>query len=392
MARSRLFPAIALLVCMAGGADAATAKKPYPVYWVDVSTSTQSIPGMGGGGFIAGLFGKKLTGPQKEMMLRLVSPHTATEPKADHLVPAGFSPGPSLPLRTPAADPGDERVEAEDVPPPMEKPKARLLIYWGCGETVRKGQPKILDTASMTPAAFAKSFAGRTPTRQSPPSPKKGWTYARWPERERGGDIAADSSLVGEHRVEGSYLPVPIQFSLSPAQDFMAPVEFSPLQKGSNGSLLVSWKPIPTATAYYAVAMGHDEAKGETILWSSSEVMESGFGLLDYLTPSDVARFTKEKVLLPPQKTSCGIPPVFPADGGGVLTFIAYGEEQNFSRPPRPKAPKKPWNPDWTVKVRYKSTAILPLITPDDSLPKGETKGDSPAKGVGDAIRGIFGW
>lgn len=370
---------------------AAPTPKGYPVYWVDVATSSQSVPGMEGGGIIAGLFGKGLTGPRKELLLRLASPLTADAPTGEHLVPEGFKPGPSLPLIPPRQDVG-EPVKGEDAPQPFEKPKGRLLIYWGCGETVRPGQPKVLETAKMSPGAFAKAFAGRTPSRQSPPSARKGWTFARWPDRDGGEEIPPDASLVGEHRVEGNFLPKPIRFSLTSSQDFMPPVEFSPLAKGKNGSISVSWKPIPAAVAYYAVAMGHDEAKGDTILWSSSEVMESGFGLLDYLPPSDITRFLKEKVLLPPGKAGCTIPPVFPGEGGGVLTFIAYGTEQNISHPPRPKSAPKSWSPDWAVKVRYKSTAILPLLASDDQSPKGETKGDSPARGVGEAIKGLFGW
>ena len=37
--------------------------------------------------------------------------------------------------------------------------------------------------------------------------------------------------------------------------------------------------------------------------------------------------------------------------------MIAYGDEANFSDPPRPADPKIPWKINWTVKARFKSTA-----------------------------------
>lgn len=47
--------------------------------------------------------------------------------------------------------------------------------------------------------------------------------------------------------------------------------------------------------------------------------------------------------------------------GSPFLSFIAYGDEANFVHPPRPKDPKVPWEQQWTVKARFKSTASLLL-------------------------------
>jgi len=48
-----------------------------------------------------------------------------------------------------------------------------------------------------------------------------------------------------------------------------------------------------------------------------------------------------------------------------MLQFIAYGEELNLAQPPKPKDPKQPWNPRWSVKVRLKSTGMTTLMAGD---------------------------
>ena len=58
-----------------------------------------------------------------------------------------------------------------------------------------------------------------------------------------------------------------------------------------------------------------------------------------------------------PQTTTCTVPKeAADAAKAGFLQMVAYGHEANFSYPPRPANPKTPWNIQWEVKVRYKST------------------------------------
>jgi hypothetical protein len=364
----------------------------------------------------AGLFGGKgAFGPKRDLLLQLESPRQAGEPAANHGIPPGQNMGAALPLLTPTSEKSEYVPTERSTPEQHEKPKARMLIYWGCGETVGKGQPKVIDTAKMSPADFGKAFAGRTPTRQTPPSPHKGWTYSEWPNRDDHTEIPKESSLVGSHKISGNYV-TDIPFSLDKQRDYMAPVVFSPLQAMANGALKVEWQSIPTAIGYFASAMGHNQETGESIFWSSSEVPEMGFALQDYLTPGDVSRFIKEKVVMPPSRTTCTVPPVFPNGQGGMLQFIAYGEELNLAYPPKPKDPKKAWQPEWAVKVRLKSTGMTALMAGDEegvsrgkgtskrkqrSVPadeeekqiqEGDDTGSKKSKGVGESIRGLFGF
>ena len=97
---------------------------------------------------------------------------------------------------------------------------------------------------------------------------------------------------------------------------------------------------------------GKDE---EMVLWTSSELPDTGFGLTDYQTNAAVDRWLREKVLLPAGTTQCTVPKgVFPGEGG-MLRMIAYGNELNLVHPPRPTDPKAVWEPNWALKVRVKS-------------------------------------
>lgn len=398
--------------------------KPYPHYWISVATSNQIIPGMssemagmasifgGGGGF---------DGPRRDLNLQLESPRTVTAlPEAFHDIPPGQNMGKTLPLMTPKNEVvPSQPPEREYKPDKHEKGKIRLLYYWGCGDTIGAGQPRVFDSEKNNPADMARIFKGRTPTVQTPPSVHKGWTYGEWPYADERTTIPKDSSLVGEHRIRGNYT-IDIPFSLDTKRDFMAPVEFSTVQTTAAGTTKLEWKRIPTAIGYFATAMGSDGNSGDTVMWSASEVPENGMALMDYLTPGDVQRFIKDRVVMEPSRTSCTVPPIFKNSQGAMLQFIAYGEQLDLVHPPKPKDPKHNWHPEWSVKVRLKSTAMTPLgietgeresyeksssrksrskSRPDqddvsEQSSDGEKTGSKKSKerGAGDAIRGIFGF
>ncbi|MBI5485155.1 MAG: hypothetical protein HY888_11930, partial [Deltaproteobacteria bacterium] len=338
------FLTTALMVAATAGAAPKETKKPYPHYWLSIATVNQSMPGMPAEMTgMAGLFGGKSSfGPKRELLLQLESPQTTPEkPSAQDEIPPGQKMGAALPLVTPKVEKTPHEQGERRPPEQYEKPKARMLIYWGCGENIGKGQPKVIDTSKMGMAEFGQAFSGRTPTHQTPPAPRKGWTYGEWPNRDDRTDIPADSSLVGAHRVKGNYT-IDIPFSLDAKRDFMAPVEFTSISSTAGTATKVDWKEVPTAIGYFATAMGHNQSTGETIFWSASEVPETGFALLDYLTPADVSRFIKDKVVMPTSRTTCTVPPVFKDAEGAMLQFIAYGEELNLAHPPKPKLTRQP--------------------------------------------------
>jgi hypothetical protein len=121
-----------------------------------------------------------------------------------------------------------------------------------------------------------------------------------------------------------------------------------------------------------------------------------------------VQRFIREKVLMPTSRTSCTIPAgVFKDVDGAMLQFMAYGEELNLVHPPKPKDPKQPWNPQWSVKVRLKSTGSSPLVeaeergsrsskkrpAADDGAEQEQQPSDNKkGGGMMDGLKGMFGF
>lgn len=360
-------------------------------YWMSIATQNMTIPGMsredaGMAAMMGGMGIGGMGGPQRSLVLQLVGPGTPPGPQARHEIPPGQKMGAALPLRTPETARGTARGEPGEIQQQPEKPKGRMLIYWGCGEEVRAGQPRVLDVAKMSAQDYAMAFSGRAIPRQTPPSPRSGWTYGDWPNEDKPIRVPADSSLQGDHAVRGNYTP-DIRFQLDARRDFMDPVVFSKVEGGTADAIRLQWKSIPTATGYFALAMGSNEGAGDMVFWSSSEIEEAGWALLDYLPNAAVRQLVRDKVILPPDVIQCAIPRgIFRQASGAMLQFIAYGDELNLAQPPRPRDPKAPWNPVWTAKVRLKSTGMLALGEERES-PRSRASGrreapSAPARGT----------
>jgi hypothetical protein len=429
------------LAAIAGIAGAQATKGPAQVVkppvaqgWIDVATFTGfGMPGMGGGGGAPSpmsMMGSMFGGGQAQkntfgntqtstggrwVDVTLYTSRNPSLPEALQAVPAGTQLAPTLKLVAPriekaAPSPTDEGV----VPHEMERPKGKLYLYWGCGENVRPGQPRVLDIATAKPDDFGKFFVSRRAT-------QRGAHLAAgrpvWPNETDFRMVPPNASLVGEHAFSGQGVPESFKFAIPAAQDLMPEIALKQTDVG--GATQLEWTALPTARAYFIAAMG---AKGggtgapdtaEMVFWTSSEVPETGSGLIDYQTNPAVDRWLQEKVLLAPSVTRCMVPKgIFGQQGGGMLRMIAYGNELNLAYPPRPTDPKIAWEPEWAVKVRVKSVAnaILgmdmsgmqqrgggatqaPAQRPADAPPAGsEPKKDEPPKvDPVNILRGILG-
>ena len=361
--------------------------------WMDVSTGGMAgmpeleIPGMGGlmGGIMGALGGKGKdagggkTGTHYYGAAR--TPHmmpprildvalwNSLKPGVDAVqnVPAGLRMGDSLPLMPVQLETTVLQREPGEVPPDMEPPKGRLLMYWGCGNAVRAGQPRILDFSKLSTGniqAFGTAFSGRfAPDRGA--KVKSG--YAVFPNERDQKSIPKRGSLVGEHRVSGDGIPASFKFSLGPEQDVMPGIALQ--STGSlQDSIALSWGNVDNARAYYLHAMSTQG--NDIILWSSSENGDSGMGLFDYLSNATIERWTKERVLLHSSVNQCNIPKGILAgqgkaagdkDSAAFLRMIAYGGEYNVIYPPRPTDPKVAWDQEWSVRLRLKSHTMAML-------------------------------
>lgn len=315
---------------------------------------------------------------------------------AEQLVPAGLGVGKSIPLLPPP--PGERSEGGEDSTLP--EVEVTLHQYWGCGATVRPGQPKTMTLRIKGGKVGVDGSIARgqyVPDRDIDSDPK----YALWPNKKNSGRPSDGSSMVGEHRITGPGVPESLVFKLGPEADFMPGIQLE-TQGETSDSIMTRWQPVDRARAYFlqAVAMQDEH---NYVFWSSAEVPGAGFELVNYLTGSYIDKWLKQKVLLAPATTSCAIPKgIFAAKqqsgeerGVAGLNMIAYGPETNITWPPRPTDPKQPWDPEWNVRVRTKATATAVLGVDfsgmEGAQPDGERGEQKPEEGKGKKLlRGLL--
>lgn len=385
---NRLAAGAAVAVLAAGVADAQQQQVvtgPVAVYW----TSAQTVSGMGAmgsgqGSAMSMMFGARAGQAQKTLELDLGSSlRPSGAPAAEHAVPPGLKSGRSLPLVTPQAR-GAEPTDRDPETQQFERPRGRMLIYWGCGERARPGQPVVFDFSTIGTNAPMPTLSTLSVRTMQPPSTSRHATYGGWPNERARMRPPPDGSLVGDHVVTGNYSPE-IRFSLGQNQDFLEPLVLTRNEPTASGSIQLQWRPVPRAQAYYASAMGSD-GEETMIMWSSSEVQSVAFEIPDYLAPSEVERLLRQRALMTPQTTSCTVPQEVARalSEGGMLRMVALGDEANFVHPQRPSDPKVPWNIEWTAKVRYSSTYMGMLGM--DLFGAGNADGD-PSGGEGQGGR-----
>ena len=323
-----------------------------PVARYDMRAGTVSGMGaMGGNPMAMMMGGGRGNTVQHELYLRLGSSNAANPapPKADHFMPPNARLGKSVALVTPR----EERAP-EELP---QRPKGRMLIYWGCGEHAPAGQPVIIDFARLAAGQMPPGIWGGAAVRDWGPTLQNSRTFGRWPA-EDGKFVKADSSLPGLHRVAGNYSP---EISFTLAKDFMQPLSVRHTSQPS-GATLLNWTGIPEATGYLATLFGGKQGPrgemGDMVMWASSATRAFGGGLSDWLTPAQVAGLVRDRTVLPPTATSCTVPAEVKRDAPDFRmgTLTAFGPMEEFSYPPRPANARAAWNLEWTARIRHKST------------------------------------
>lgn len=362
---------------------------PIARYTIDAGT-VSGIGAMGGGGGLGAALNMMRGGSQvaHEMTLRLGSTRASTgAPKADHFLPDAMRMGKSVPLMTPAAG-----TPGRDVPggvPDGRMPRGRLLLFWGCGEHAPKGQPVVIDFSKLAqgqvpPGLYAKAL--NLPDDWSVLA-SNSTTYGDWPNARDTKTVPANASLLGAHRVASTYAPE-ISFTLQ--NDFMEALRPTTSAMASN-AVGLNWNAVPSATGYYAWAMGAkmdrngaDGQPTDMVWWTSSATQQFGGQLADWIAPSTVARLIAARTVMPPSQTSCTIPAEVKAAGGEMLmtTLYAYGPQADFAYPPRPASPKVAWKPEWIARVRFRAHAMVMAGTPGmgstaDDTAQGQTQPQS---------------
>lgn len=376
-------------------------KTPKTQVWIDVAThSLAGMPDMGFmGGMAMGAFGGKRGGnaygstrytgsPGQHLDIAVLNSLKPGVP-AQQAIPPGLKLGKSLELLPYKESAG------RDVPPGETTDfKVRILIYWGCGSTVRNGQPTVIEMSSSDGKLKASgAMQGRyVPDRTA----KVGPGYVTWPNEKNRQDVASDASLIGDHAITGEGMPESLKFQLATSQDFMPKIDLRSAGDVDSG-ITWNWQSVSQARGYFLHAVGQ---KGDaTVFWSSAETGDAGAGIMDYLPPSTVDKWIKERVLLGPEARSCAMPKgIFGAvggrggdDTGGMLRMVAFGPETHFVYPPKPANPATPWDPEWNVRVRVKSTAIFPIGMDMSGMEEqGDAQEEEKPESKMKLLKGIF--
>lgn len=349
--------ALVLLLATAAGAQQQEVRPPIAQLWMDVATNTFAIPGaprIPSAPSTQNTFGNTRFTPGRYVDVAL---RVRTRPQgiqATQAIPQRMNMGASLPLEpfrpgstpTPGGPPD---------PSQQQQPRGRVSLYWGCSADVRSGQPRILDFATATPTQWQSVYQGRyVPERGATAEPGN----SLWPNDRDKRMLPEGNSLQGDHAVTGEGIPAGFRFSIGPNQDLMPAIDLS-VQGETQGSILLQWRSIPAARSYFITAFGNKD--NDYVIWTSSELPEAGVALLDYLSPANVDRWTADKVLLPASASQCAVPKGIFAGVDAFLRMIAHGQELNLVSPPRPTDPRVPWEQQWAVRVRVKSTVATVL-------------------------------
>ena len=429
--RHALFLALAATLVALPAASQKGTKNPPTNLYIDVATHNMAgMPDMGGmlgglGGFMAKRMGGAETTKPTYPTTRAggmtgqyldIALHNALKPgiEAQELIPGGLNLGKSLTLiPIEPSKPGEATTPGGKVP----DVEVKISEYWGCGAAIRPGQPKVAtfkvkggtvngkggmqgmdfqSTGSLSKGLFA-------PDRDIDLKP--GYVY--WPNRKHGKQVPNGARLAGEHRITGDGIPASMQFQVEQGADFM-PKLMLRSQGEATAAVGLSWPSVDRARAYFITGM-HMQMLGENSFalttWSSAEVAGAGSDLHAYLTGGYIDKWLKQKILLPSTATSCTIPRGIFAGASnvegqqmtmpGMLMMTAYGPESWITYPPKPADPKQPWNPEWSVRLRAKSTATAMLGLDFGGMEQQEDDEGQPQQqqkpGMKGLLKGILG-
>ncbi|MCC7435592.1 MAG: hypothetical protein IT363_12975 [Methanoregulaceae archaeon] len=269
--------------------------------------------------------------PSRILNMRLWSPSIAPKEAFAYVEPpAGLKQGKKLDLelyRPTAAEPGKRKGDVFD---PDATPEFTIKMYWGSSETVREGQPRVIEWKGLTAEQkAAMRQMARDAQAESDYFYKPDWTTAFWPTKKQPGQIDAAASLVGTYTLTTNYCGN-VAIDAPQNVNFLAPYEITApdLEKKVDltKALKFQWKSIPYSLGQSAsiVAM---EGKNTLIMWSSSEVFVEGLmGDMGFLQMSEVRDFVERTIFMAGERTAVDVPAgIFKEADFVMMNMVGYG-------------------------------------------------------------------
>lgn len=334
----------------------------------------RTYSGMGAGGvmgMVGSMFGKQGTSVSKLMDLRLASPADIPDGySAEHTVPDGMRIGPRLPLKGERRATGGSGGETTH-----DEPEGRILIYWGCSETVAKGQPQVIDVKAMSKSMSPEVMAmvqqaqsrkgGGKPSNSESLPPRTVWWPAGDPDFK---GIPTEASAVGEHVVKASFMNEDIRYTIDGGLDFLEPLNLK-ADGDLKSAVSLRWDGLSRVKGYNLNAVGATEK--EIVIWMAER---------------------NKSPMLPASQTTCSIPAgIFEKTQMAMVAEEGVGPTGGFAYPPQEKGkPKRPLI--WTARVRVSTsdTAMLGLQEAAAGA-AGDAAADSVVPGGSSVLKGLKG-
>ena len=135
-------------------------------------------------------------------------------------------------------------------------PQGRILIYWGCGERARPGQPFEIDLARLRPGQMPPAMAQMAIQAMNPPSAASSTTYGEWPN-ERSHAPVPGQRLAGRRAQHPRQLHARHQLHAGArGNDFLAPIAITQNSPAPSRAVPVAWQTVPDARAFFMMATG----------------------------------------------------------------------------------------------------------------------------------------
>ena len=253
--------------------------------------------------------------PSRKLTVRLWTPGIAPDDATASLaIPDGLKLGPKLDLDLYRPKPEEGTVGGPGKAGPGGG-DAELIIkrYWGSSETVRPGQPEVVDFKGLNDdqKAAMRQKSTQVQSGSSQYYYKPDWTTGYWPTGKQPGSIAADAVLAGHYALTSSYsgnvaIDVPDNVNFLDGIEITSPSldQMVPLDK----AMLFHWKSIPNALGLHAQIVGMIQNPRTIIMWTSSEIKTDIGMSMDYLQMSEVRDLVGKTVFMPGDKADVAVP------------------------------------------------------------------------------------
>ena len=191
--------------------------------------------------------------------------------------------------------------------------------------------------------------------------------------------MASNVSAVGEHTVNTNFMKEEIRYKVTPAIDFLDPMNLKAGADNLKASIPLTWDAVPRVRGWDMQAVAAVSEK-EMVIWLADR---------------------NKSPMLPGSQRECTIPEgIFSKSEMAMANGVAHGPVQGFSYPPQPPGEKKiPLIWSATVRVTGHDMAVLGMPAMERGSGRGEapgTAGEAPADSlippaVGNVLKGIFG-